>query len=499
MKLKQTVSIHEILIFFVLFFSPLIFGAVHVWAYSLVSLTVLFLFFTRFTNSTKLFRDVFRISFPKIFLLFLFLNLLYLIPIPSNCLKIINPHVYNLNNEFSLSKLTWETFSIYPNATFRYLMKFTVYWMFTTIIISKIIYAIDTPTLINRHKESINANFIFLGAISGVFSIILHSLCDFNLHIPANAVYFFTLCAIITSISFCKKNNIPISYPFLNKLVNFIIITGFFVAVLGIAQKLGGNGKIYWCVEKQGSHFGPYINYDHFAGFMEMCILLAFACFVSKVSLSSLPHINNLKDKIIWLSSKEANQTLIYLFAAILMTAALFMSTSRGGIMSFSAAFALFSVICAASIDTRRKIRFLLALFFIIIFVVIMILWIGPEETVNRFKLLNVLIKKIIQERSILSELRPHIWVNTIQLIKDFPIFGTGFGTYSYIFPKYRTFSGEYGFLYYAHNDYLHFTSEMGIISVLFVTLFLIWYWLRLQECFKFLQQSLLRKTKKDL
>jgi len=38
---------------------------------------------------------------------------------------------------------------------------------------------------------------ILLGAVIGVMSMALHSFVDFNLHIPANAVMFMTLMAII--------------------------------------------------------------------------------------------------------------------------------------------------------------------------------------------------------------------------------------------------------------------------------------------------------------
>ena len=32
--------------------------------------------------------------------------------------------------------------------------------------------------------------FLLLGALTGVVSILIHSLADFNLHIPSNAMYF---------------------------------------------------------------------------------------------------------------------------------------------------------------------------------------------------------------------------------------------------------------------------------------------------------------------
>ena len=98
----------------------------------------------------------------------------------------------------------------------------------------------------------------------------------------------------------------------------------------------------------------------------------------------------------------------------------------------------------------------------------VMILWVGPEETVDRFKGLNTIVRFFIKERAILSELRPHMWKDTIGFIKDFPVFGVGLGNYVYVFPKYRTFIYYARLLRYAHNDYLHLIAEMGIFGVIF-------------------------------
>jgi O-antigen ligase len=294
------------------------------------------------------------------------------------------------------------------------------------------------------------------------------------------------MLAIVSSLS----RSGSVDHQFINKLVNSVIIIGFGIAIFGIIQKLSYNGKIYWVIWKDGSHFGPYVNYDHYAGYMGMCTLLAIAQFLEKIANSSLPHIKKFKDKIIWLSSREANKTLIYLFMAIVMTAALFSTTSRGGIMSFAAALAVFYFICVISASKKKRKRILLASFLVILLMSIMILWIGPEDTVDKFKGINEVIRFFIREKAILSEVRPYMWKDTLGLIRDFPVFGTGLGTYYCIFTKYRTFSDEYGLLRYAHNDYLHLVSEMGVVGGMFILGFFVWYMRRFRECFRLLLRN---------
>jgi hypothetical protein len=57
----------------------------------------------------------------------------------------------------------------------------------------------------------------------------------------------------------------------------FIMSLGFLVATFGILQHLTFHGKLYWLREMRygGIPFGPYVNRNHFAGFVELVIPVA--------------------------------------------------------------------------------------------------------------------------------------------------------------------------------------------------------------------------------
>ena len=54
---------------------------------------------------------------------------------------------------------------------------------------------------------------------------------------------------------------------------------------------------------------------------------------------------------------------------------------------------------------------------------------------------------------------------NTLEMIKDYPILGTGLGTFAILYPKYRD-SRLRMFMNAVHNDYLQFAEEMGIFGL---------------------------------
>ena len=66
------------------------------------------------------------------------------------------------------------------------------------------------------------------------------------------------------------------------------------------------------------------------------------------------------------------------------------------------------------------------------------------------------------------------IWQNTQAIVKDFPLVGTGLGTFTQVFPMHRSFHIR-GLVTHAENDFLQLVSEVGIIGFgLVCALFLI-------------------------
>ncbi|MFC1644112.1 O-antigen ligase family protein [Candidatus Omnitrophota bacterium] len=502
-------SIEDTLLIGLLLFAPLALASVHTWAYCTIAIVSLTIFNLHFLNNIDDLKKTFRIPISIGLVVFLVINLLYLIPLPAVLIKFFSHAAYSLKEEYMLSPVPWQTLSIYSRATIGYIIKLVSYMMIFFVIVSKITQSkiehqtsdIEDRTSKIEHRakhyaNKVSANFLLLGALTSILTILFHSISDFNLHIPANALYFTVILSLGTGLSLeNRESNIEhqtsssINYHFVSRLVNAIIIIGFSIAVFGIIQKLSWNGKIYWLIKKDGGNFGPYINSDHYAGFMGMCTCLAVAYFMGSMRYSSFFYIKNMKEKILWFSSPEANKILIYLFLSIVMTTALFLTASRGGILSFAASILVFFFSCIIITKRGRRNRLFFSVFLVILLICTMIIWVGPESTIERFNKLNKIIRFCIKEKAILCELRPYMWTDTVDLIKDFPIFGTGLGAFSYIFPKYRTFPGHYGFLRYAHSDYLQFVSGMGIIGLVFIIGFFVWYFRRFRDCLRRLRQ----------
>src|SRR4029077_3409163 len=107
----------------------------------------------------------------------------------------------------------------------------------------------------------------------------------------------------------------------------FLLILGFGVSLFAILQHFTFNGKIYWVREIPfgGIPFGPYVNRNHFAGLMELLIPPGVAILILRAERRDLLPL----------------VTLFTLFPI----GALFLSASRGGIMSFVAEVVILGVL----------------------------------------------------------------------------------------------------------------------------------------------------------
>jgi len=84
---------------------------------------------------------------------------------------------------------------------------------------------------------------------------------------------------------------------------------------------------------------------------------------------------------------------------------------------------------------------------------------------------LIVLASTPVVERILTIEQREYIpnfsarltaWGGVVDMIKDYPVLGIGPGTFAFIFTQYQP-PGLAQHYTMAHNDYLHFTSEVGL------------------------------------
>ena len=237
-------------------------------------------------------------------------------------------------------------------------------------------------------------------------------------------------------------------------LLRILILLGCFEAAYGIVQYVTGWQKIFTYTKRFDLEeaTGTFINRNHFAGFLEMVLpfVLAYAFYHFQ---AGSPRRSSGESG---LSSGRgsAAQVLFYTFLLVLMVVAVVFSRSRMGILA--TVFTIVAVALLAQLRVRRKVWVL----GILLFVGCVLgygLWIGLGPVLARFEILG-------EPGYLQIEGRIGIWKDTLRLIRDFPLLGSGLGTFELLYRGYQTVVVTSN-VDHAHNDYLEFASDTGVIG----------------------------------
>jgi len=237
-----------------------------------------------------------------------------------------------------------------------------------------------------------------------------------------------------------------------------IVFSGILVVLLGIAQKVAEAPKIYWFWEplfkRDASFFGPFVNPNHFAGYVEMIIPLSIGLFMAKWRHLT-KNQRGIRDFFITIGNEEGCKLVLFLFFTILIVGTLFLSSSRGGIVSFLGSMVF---LLAMMIKKEKGVRNITLLVVFLISIVSFLLWMGISPLIEEFSS----IQDLSGDYDI--QYRFQNWKDTFGLMKDFPLLGVGLETFPAIFPKYKTIGLQYHYLY-LENDYLQLLCEVGFLG----------------------------------
>lgn len=183
---------------------------------------------------------------------------------------------------------------------------------------------------------------------------------------------------------------------------------------------------------------GAFICPNHFAHLMQMLIPVGIgvvACRSAGVALR-----------------------LVAGYAALLAVPALYLTESRSGLIGMMAGL----VTLAVAVSLRRGLKK-----FLLVLVIAPVLAAGVGVAAWKAS-------PMLQERVALAmqgDIRLVIWKDSLPIFLEKPVFGHGLGSYRWMYPHYRTHLTVNADPEFAHNDYLHYGAEFGVVGLLICAL----------------------------
>jgi O-antigen ligase len=212
-----------------------------------------------------------------------------------------------------------------------------------------------------------------------------------------------------------------------------LVVIGFLEAVLGLWQARVGGGET-------PAH-GTYVNRNHFAGLLEMCLPFALAA-----GFEILARHRAWRER----AAGPALAACAMFASAAVILAGIVCSFSRMGFVA--ALFALLLMGIAAVWPARRSKRVAIAALLCALLAAAVFL--PADALIARFA-------ELAAAPEISAGGRMRIWRETLPLIRDYPLFGCGLGAYESCFARYKSVA-PLATVNYAHNDYLQLLAEGG-------------------------------------
>ena len=239
------------------------------------------------------------------------------------------------------------------------------------------------------------------------------------------------------------------------RFVEALTLLGVVLALIGIVQKPLYSGAIYgvWPLEIGRMPFGPFVNRNHFAGWMVMALPLTLALLSAGIDRGMRGVRKGWRYKVLWFSSPEASQLILVAGAAVVMALSLMATMSRSGITAFILSLVMTGWFVARTFENRT--RRLIAAASLIVLVTLVVAWTGPEAIASRFS------------SGDWGEFnnRRGAWADAWSVATSFPVAGTGLNTYWAAALFYQRHELAF-FFAQAHNDYLQLAAEGGLLLV---------------------------------
>ena len=236
------------------------------------------------------------------------------------------------------------------------------------------------------------------------------------------------------------------------RVAESISVVGVALALTGIIQSGLFNGKIYgfWTPLGAGSPFGPFVNRNHFAGWMLMALPLTLGLLCGRVAGGMHGVRPNWRDRLLWFSSPDASRLILLSGGAAAMALSLLMTMSRSGISALGVAIVVTVGFAARRQRTGRRV---VAVAYLLALIVVTVGWAGTDAIASRFAQANW------------GEFngRRGAWADAIDIASRFPATGAGLNTYGVatLFYQRHDLSQHYS---QAHNDFLQLAAEGGLL-----------------------------------
>lgn len=239
----------------------------------------------------------------------------------------------------------------------------------------------------------------------------------------------------------------------ISKVVYTLIIAGLFQATYATILNLSPNSSTpFFGFQYAERANGSFIYHNHLANYLAMILAIGIGFIISELKVSPNSHTKAryyVRDIIQSMLSKK----LIIRLCLIVVVTALLLTRSRMGNVAFFVSLAIVGLYALRFYSNKPwSLKYLIASFFAIDIIIVGTIF-DAEKLQTR-----------LIETSFLEESRDEVVRDSLTLIENSSLIGNGGGSFYGLFPTSQSLPYS-GFYDHAHNEYVQFAIEFGLIS----------------------------------
>ncbi len=268
-----------------------------------------------------------------------------------------------------------------------------------------------------------------------------------------------------------------------------IVIVAWVLVISGLIQSLYGMYMVMSGIEKvllydkqagRGLVTGTFINRNHMAGYLVICLSMAFGLMLG--AMRDKP-AGKIKNHVVHLLQAAMSKKIILRIMLIVIVIGLVMTRSRMGNISFGLSLTLIGILAWYVMTNARRSIGILVISIFIIDILIISAWFGLDRLATRFTVQPVMVSDLSDvtdqaPRGLVSDVtgmmgeRTEVNKTLVSYLGDYWLTGSGLGSFEAVYTIYR--SSNIAWTYqYAHNDYLQFSVEVGLIGIALLSMLL--------------------------
>jgi O-antigen ligase len=250
----------------------------------------------------------------------------------------------------------------------------------------------------------------------------------------------------------------------LDILAQTLVWSGVAQAVLAVVLlSIKANYQIFFVQVSHHDAIGTFVNRNHLAGYLCMTLSVGIGLMLARLSGRKVHH-HHWRTRLLAALEFILSPKMRLRLLLIVIVIGLVLTRSR---MGNSAFFASMLAVGTLAILVARKTApqtFALIVSLVIIDVLVVGTWVGLEKVVERIQGTEVMVADGGTSESI--EARSEAARTALAIVKDYPLVGTGGGSFYNIFLSYRTPEYASSYVDHTHNDFVEIATDFGLIGL---------------------------------